>query len=292
MELTPYRAGDRTFLEGLLIKTAAGSQQLGYPRLHSCAELEQEYTEYPDSSLYSSVYLVTRHAKPVGVMGFLRDGDYSVLWGPVTLQAADYAPAIRLSVSFAKQNIQEKCHVFVHAANTVYAAELERFGAQVRSVQHVMCYDWSKHTPLPPDASDLVCLTSEQLAASQNLRSRTIELLREGFPGLESANDLVTELLHTKCSFWFALSHGTVPGVLIADESFANEARIEYLAVSKPYRRLGIATKMLRCFLQSVFVAHGCRNVNLTHDHKNSTAHSVYLKAGFYDETIYKECIL
>lgn len=81
MEIVKYQPSDRTFLNQLLVKTAAGSQQLGYPRLHSYEELEKEYMEYPDSSILSSVYILTHNDKPIGVMGFLRDGNYAVLWG-------------------------------------------------------------------------------------------------------------------------------------------------------------------------------------------------------------------
>lgn len=292
MEIVKYLPCYRSFLNQLLVKTVAGGQQLGYPRLRSCEELEKEYAEYPDSSVPTSVYIFTQDAAPIGAMGFLLDGDYAVLWGPVTLRSIYYKTAIRLSVSFAKEVIPKGFHVFVHDSNVVYRTELERLGGKLRSVQYVMRYDWSKNTPSPLDVTHIVYFTSEQLAGSQKLLDRTTDLLKEGFPRLENAHDLVAELLHTKCNFVYYISNGTPLGVLIANENFVNEVRIEYLAVSKLHRRFGIATKMLRYLLQKVHDTHGFCNVNLTHDKNNSVAHSVYLKNGFFDETIYKEFVI
>lgn len=289
MEIVKYQSYDRTFLNQLLIKTAVGSQQLGYPRLHTYEELEKEYKEYPDSSILSSVYSITHNANPIGIMGFLRDGNYAVLWGPVTLQSIYYEPAIRLSVSFAKKVIPKEFHVFVHDSNTVYSTALERFNSTLRSIQHVMCFDWSKRTLLPPDCKNIICLSSKQLAGSQKLLNSTVELLKEGFPRLDDANDLVTELLQAKCNFMYYISNETALGVLIENDNFVHEVRIEYLAVSKAHRRFGIATNMLQYLLQKVYSTYGHYNVNLTHDNDNLTAHAVYLKNGFVDDTIYKE---
>lgn len=292
MEIVKYQPCHRTFLNQLLIKTTAGSQQLGYPRLHSYEELEKEYMEYPDSYIPSSVYILTHNAKPIGIMGFLVDGNYAVLWGPVTLESIDYETAIRLSVSFAKKILSKKFHVFVHDSNTVYKTVLERLGCKLRSIQHIMCFDWSKSRPLPLNCQNIVCLSSKQLAESQKMFDCTADLLKEAFPQLDNANDLVTELLRSKCNFIYYVSNETVIGVLIENDNFVHEVRIEYLAVSKADRRLGIATKMLHYLLQQVYSRYGPCNVNLTHDHDNFIAHSVYLKNGFVDDTIYNEFIM
>lgn len=66
MKIVKYQPSDRTFLNQLLVKTTAGSQQLGYPRLHSYEELEKEYMEYPDSSILSSVYIIHTHQSLCG----------------------------------------------------------------------------------------------------------------------------------------------------------------------------------------------------------------------------------
>lgn len=292
MEIVKYQPCDRTFLNQLLIKTTEGSQQLGYPRLHSCEELEKEYVEYPDSSILSSAYILTHNANPIGVMGFLRDGNYAVLWGPVTLQSIYYEPAIRLSVSFAKKVIPKEFHIFVHDSNTVYSTVLEQLNSKLRSIQHVMCFDWSKSMPLLPDCKNIVCLSSKQLEGSREMIDCTMNLLKEGFPHLDDANDLITELLHAKCNFIYYISSGAPLGVLIENDNFIHEVRIEYLAVSKAHRCLGTATKMLHYLLRQVYSTYGPCNVNLTHDHENLVAHSVYLKNGFVDDTIYKEFII
>lgn len=292
MEIVKYQPSDRTFLNQLLVKTAAGSQQLGYPRLHSYEELEKEYMEYPDSSILSSVYILTHNDKPIGVMGFLRDGNYAVLWGPVTLESIDYETAIRLSVSFAKKVIPKEFHVFVHDSNTVYSTVLEQLNGRLRSIQHVMCFDWSKGKLLPLGCKNIICLSSKQLADSQKLLGCTADLLKEAFPDLDNANDLIAELLHSKCNFLFYISNGTALGVLIENKNFIHEVRIEYLAVLKKHRRLEIATKMLHYLLQQVYSTYGPCNVNLTHDHENLVAHSVYLKNGFVDDTVYKEFVI
>lgn len=292
MEIVKYRPDDRTFLNQLLIKTAVGSQQLGYPRLHSYEELEKEYMDYPDSSIPSSIYILTHNANPIGIMGFLRDGNYTVLWGPVTLQSVYYEPAIRLSVSFAKKVFPKEFHVFVHNANTVYSTALEQLNGKLRSIQHVMCFDWSKSRPMQLDCKNILCLSSEQLKDSQELIDRTVKLLTDGFPDLDNAYDLIAELLHSKCNFVYYISNGTALGVLIENDNFVHEVRIEYLAVAKAHRRLGIATKMLHYLLQKVYGTYGLYNVNLTHDNDNLIAHSVYLKNGFEDDTIYKEFVV
>lgn len=292
MKIVKYQPSDRTFLNQLLVKTTAGSQQLGYPRLHSYEELEKEYMEYPDSSILSSVYILTHNDKPIGILGFLRDGNYAVLWGPVTLQSIYYEKAIRLSVSFAKKVIPNEFHVFVHNSNTIYKRALEQLNSKLRSIQHVMCFNWSKSTLLPLDCKNILCLSLKQLTESQKLLDRTGDLLKEGFPDLDNANDLIAELLHSKCNFIYYISNGTVLGVLIENQNFIHEVRIEYLAVSKPHRRLGIATKMLHYLLQQVYSTYGPCNVNLTHDHENLGAHAVYLKNGFVDDTVYKEYII
>lgn len=292
MEIIKYLPCHQPFLSRLLLKTVSGEQQLGYPRLHSFGALEKEYAEYPDSSMANSVYILTHNANPVGAMGLLRDGSYSVLWGPVTLQSIYYKTAIRLSILFAKEIIPKEFHVFVHNLNIEYRTELEKLGGKLRSIQHVMSFDWLKNAPTPLDFAYIAYLSSGQLAESKILLDDTINLLRDGFPHVDNTRDLIEELLYSKCNFVLYIFNKRALGVLIANENFANEVRIEYLAVSKSYRRLGIATKLLQYLLQKVYETHGFCNVNLTHDNDNSVAHSVYLKNGFFDETIYKEFII
>lgn len=292
MEIVPYQSCDRAFLNQLLIKTAVGDQQLGYPRLHSCEELEKEYLSYPDSPLRSSIYLLTENTERAGVLGFLRDGAYAVLWGPITLRPEDYEVAIRASVSFAKKALPNGFHVFVHNANAAYRAALAQLGGKLRSTQHVMRLDWSKSAPLPPKDKNVMEVSSKQLAVSPKLRDCTRDLLAEGFPRLDSANELVEELLRENCRFLYYMVGGTALGVLVADDNFLDEVRIEYLAVSNTHRRLGIATKLLQSLLQSVYDTHGLYNINLTHDDDNLAAHSLYRKNGFVDDVLYREFIV
>ena len=156
-----------------------------------------------------------------------------------------YKTAIRLSILFAKEIIPKEFHVFVHNLNIEYSTELEKLGGKLRSIQHVMSFDWLKNAPTPLDFAYIAYLSSGQLAESKILLDDTINLLKDGFPHVDNTRDLIEELLYSKCNFVLYIFNKRALGVLIANENFVNEVRIEYLAVSKSYRRLGIATKLL-----------------------------------------------
>ena len=293
MEFTRYDPRYRWLVERLAGNTLAGEQRLGYPRFGSYPELEKEYGEYPDSSMDTSAYVILRGGMPVGLVGVLQDADYLAVWGPLTNEEAWYRETIRESLAFLRGVYAGVLHIFPAKENTVYCQELEEAGGALRSVQHVMRFTWPACMPEPRRIGEKYrCFSPEELSQEEAV-CREIELLLEdGFHLKGQADSLLRELLRDGCSFLCCLLHGRTAGVLVWNENFVREIRIEYLAVEKDSRRVGVASNLLGKLLRMVSVRYGRRSINLTHGGDNLAAHALYVKNGFDDEVVYREFVL
>lgn len=293
MEFVRYDPRYRTLVDQLAQKTLAGEQQLGYPRFGSCAELEKEYGEYPDSSMETSVYVIVGDVGPVGIVGVLKDSDYLAVWGPLTAEPVWYQAAIRESLAFLRRTFAGTLHIFPAKDNAVYCRELEKAGGRLRSVQHVMRFAWPARMPAPhPCGGDFRRFDAKELLRDKAICRGIERLLEESFRLNGRAGDLLRELLRDGCSFLCCCLCGRAAGVLVWNENFVREIRIEYLAVEKSFRRSGVASDLLGHFLQHIAARYGRRDINLTHAEENLAAHSLYVKNGFADEVVYREFIL
>ena len=293
MEFVRYGPRYRTLVELLAQKTLDGEQQLGYPRFGSCAELEKEYGEYPDSSMNTSAYVIMLDGGPVGIVGALADADYLAVWGPLTAEPAWYQATIRESLAFLRRTFAGTLHIFPARGNTVYCRELEKAGGRLRSVQYVMRFAWPARMPAPrPCGGDFRRFDAKELLQDMAMCRGIEHLLEEGFRLNGRAGSLLRELMRDGCGFLCCCLCGRVAGVLVWNENFVREIRIEYLAVEKSFRRSGVASDLLGHFLQYMAARYGSRDINLTHAEENLAAHSLYVKNGFADEVVYREFIL